>query len=59
MHYEGDTEVEELFDLEDDDPVVLEEEEKNICASKKEAEAASKEGTNNKVTFQCFRRSAT
>jgi hypothetical protein len=30
VHYEGDTEVEELFDLEDDDPIILEEEEEEI-----------------------------
>ena len=35
MHYEGDTEVEELFDLEDDDPIVPEEEEKISVPAKK------------------------
>ena len=35
MHYEGDTKVEELFDLEDDDPIVPEEDEKIYVPAKK------------------------
>ncbi|XP_044454122.1 uncharacterized protein [Triticum aestivum] len=44
VHYEGDTEVEELFELEDDDPIVPEEEEKIYVPAKKKQKLQVRRG---------------